>query len=169
MAFFAQMKLKVHQRVLLSFLVVAILVLSYVVESILTMTVLNRDFHALTNAVVPLNRHSVNLINLSIDFQQLMQRINQLQDEQTIRTLKLEAEQRVGELQRIVQTIRRLNVNVDDVSMMLTDMEAKLGQLSTLTQTLLDGKHQTLALNALIPDQLVRYARALDDMKQFMM
>jgi len=160
------MRLKVHQRIFVSMLVIAVFVVAYVGNNLVTIAKLNDKFQIVTQQAVPLNKVSTELLSGQADYVQLLQAIDRKLSTSALKESEHLLATQAGTIQESIKNLQLLSAGFTELSSVIPELKQDFASLEQTGQGLLKLKQSNLVLSERLPKQFSELQAAISDMKQ---
>lgn len=163
---FVKIRLKVHQRIFISLLVIGIFVAAYIGNALMTIGQLDEKFQLVTQQAVPLNKASTELLSGQADYLQLIQGIGRLSDPQSLdqkQALMATQTQAIGST---FQKLKTLCGGFKEIASVLPQLDQDFRNLQSTGQMLLSHRKSILEISLKLPKQFATLQSGLTDLKQ---
>lgn len=163
---FGKIRLKVHQRVFVSLLVIGIFVAAYIANALMTIGQLDDKFQIVTQQAVPLNKASTELLSGQADYLQLLQGIDRLKDPTALDQKQSLLASQTEEIQLTFKQLNDLSNSFNEVTSVLPQLDQDFNNLQKTGEALLTHRKSILNISLTLPKQFATLQSSLSDLKQ---
>ena len=144
---FGKIRLKVHQRVFVSLLVIGIFVAAYIANALMTIGQLDDKFQIVTQQAVPLNKASTELLSGQADYLQLLQGIDRLKDPTALDQKQSLLASQTEEIQLTFKQLNDLSNGFNEVTSVLPQLDQDFNNLQKTGEALLTQRKSILNIS----------------------